>query len=132
MKKLIFTIVLMLGAISVYAQLGGTVSYSTFDPNRSYQQQQPQSQTIRVIAYALNSTGDGYLKSQLKIQVVDSGNMQQLTVVEQYVSNPYGGGYWQRAYAGVQNCNVYSSNNPLEAQFMKKAMINGRYYYFDL
>lgn len=131
MRKFLFTVILLLGAFALHAQ---TVSYTTFDPNRTYQQQQAQAQIVRVTAYAMNSAGTGYVKTHLKIQVTNSQIGQQLKVVEQYVSNGYGGGQWQKVYASgsVEDCIQMFANNPLEAQFMKKVFLVNTYYYFDI
>ena len=130
MKKVLFTIIILMGTIALRAQV------VTYNPYRyqQQQQQQVQAQIVRVTAYAMNSAGTGYVKTQLKIQVTDSHMGQQLKVVEQYVSNGYGGGQWQKVYAsgGVEDCIQMFANNPLEAQFMKKVFLVNTYYYFDI
>lgn len=88
--------------------------------------QEPAPQIVRTTAYF--SSGDNLYKVPIKVKVQGTHS----SVSEEYTDNGMGG-QWRRVTSGnVQKCSSMSSYNPLEGQFMYKANVGGRWYYFDL
>ncbi len=73
-------------------------------------------------------------KMQIKVQISSNGyGWTEIRVVEKYVNTGLGG-QWQKIYSGssASKCTSYASQNPLEKQFMYKAIIDTNTWYFDL
>ena len=87
----------------------------------------PAPQVIRTTAYFVS--GENLYKAPIKVQ--KNGNYYK--VIEQYVDETGFGGRWKSVSGTVQKCtSAVSMGNPLEEQFMYKAMVGMNWYYFDL
>lgn len=117
--------------------------YTPFIPNQSsssgygsYNRPSHQTQTIRTTAYYADYNGN-YYKVPIKVEyTVYSNGATSLTVAEQWEGNGYGG-QWKRimTMANVMNCQPLTANGAsagLERNFMYKAMVLSKWYYFDL
>lgn len=106
----------------------GSNSYSSPNPTYSRPQySEPAPQVMRTTAYFVS--GEDIYKVPIKVQV--KGNYYK--VIEQYVDQTGFGGRWQSVSGSVQKCTpAVAMGNPLESQFMYKAMVGMNWYYFDL
>lgn len=127
MKKFLIILVLAICGISAKAQ----IIYEPFVPGQT-RQQQTQGQTIQTNAYYDDGYGNVY-KMPIKVQIQTKYNMTTMYVVEYYQNNGIQG-YWYKLPSSprVAECMPLYARTRLEQQFMYKAMINGKYYYFDL
>lgn len=126
MKKLLIILVLAICGISAKAQ----IVYDPFIPGQT--RQQSQVQTVRTNAYYADSNGNVY-KMPIKVEIRNQYNMVSIYVSEYYQNNGVQG-YWYKLPSKPQarECMPQFAQNQLERRFMYKAMINGRYYYFDV
>lgn len=91
------------------------------------QYSEPAPQIIRTTAYLIS--GEDIYKVPIKVQ--KKGNYYK--VIEQYVDETGFGGRWKSISGSVQKCTpAVAMGNPLEGQFMYKAMVGMNWYYFDL
>ena len=108
----------------------GTNPYGNPDPILSQPRPrytEPAPQVVRTTAYFVS--GENLYKVPIKVQV--KGNFRK--VIEQYVDQTGLGGRWQSTNGSVQKCTpAVAMDNPLESQFMYKAMVEMHWYYFDL
>lgn len=126
MKKLFIVLLLAICGISAKAQ----IVYDPFIPGQT--RQQAQVRTVRTNAYYSDYNGNIY-KLPIKVEIQTQYNLTYIYVVEYYQNNGVGG-YWYKLPSKPQahECMPLYAQNQLERRFMYKAMINSRYYYFDL
>lgn len=134
MKKYLFILASVFIGFAANAQVGNIEYQSIYSGQGTNYRNSYQSsgQTVRTTAYSLESNRH-IIKTPIKVNVAsNSYGIMQIRVVEQYVT--YGiGGKWQKTTpTNVTECMAMYANNPLEQQFMYKAMIGGKWYYFDL
>ena len=90
-------------------------------------QSQIQEKIVRTTAYFLTQTGDCY-----KVPIRIALGSINAKVISYYEDIGYGGSWKDVAYGGdLQKCNSMLSQNELEKQFMYKAMVAGKWFYFD-
>lgn len=131
MRKIACTIISLIVAISAYAQIGYSPSYNS----RQQQQAAPQQNTenYRTTAYSVDYQGN-YIKMPIVVRVSDNGyGGIYLSVVQKYVNTGFGG-RWEKIYSGatVSKCTSFIGANNLESNFMYKAIIDTKTWYFDL
>ena len=151
MKRLLLVALAVVGYCHI---ANAQIIYQPFIPNRSqpsqsqyqyqpqgisdqspqqYQRRQQSSsqQTIRATAYYEDS--GSYYKAPIQVTVKSSGGSVSYHVTAYYVDNGIGGSWQNISYGGqAQKCNSALSNDPLEEQFMYKALVNAKWFYFDL
>lgn len=143
MKQILITTLLLLSVCAIasaqiqymptenrHSATLGTNPYSNSDPILSQprpQYSEPAPQVIRTTAYSVS--GENLYKIPIRVQ--KKGNFYK--VIEQYVDQTGFGGRWQSISGSVQKCTpAVAMGNPLESQFMYKAMVGTNWYYFDL
>ncbi len=126
MKKFLIILALAICGISAKAQ----IVYEPFIPGQT--RQQAQVETVRTNAYYSDYNGNIY-KLPIKVEIQTQYNLTYIYVVEYYQNNGVWGD-WHKLPSKPQahECMPLYSQNQLERRFMYKAMINGKYYYFDL
>ena len=104
----------------------------------SYQGSYQTTQTIRTTAYYLDTYNEQYIKVPIKVSITTDGYNTQIKIVEKYVSTGFGG-QWQKVYNSgtAKSCSTLTGSmglgsDVLEQQFMYKAFVDSRYWYFDL
>ena len=108
----------------------GTNPYGNPDPILSQPRPrytEPAPQVVRTTAYFATET-DIY-KVPIKVKITGS----YIQVIEEYVDETGFGGRWRSASGSAEKCTpAVSMGNPLESQFMYKAWVGMKWYYFDL
>ena len=105
-------------------------------PNYGSNHVSSQTQTIRTTAYYADYEGY-YYKVPIRVEyTVYSYGSSSLMVAEQWETTAFGG-QWKKlpVMANVEKCRpitAYGVNAYLEKNFMYKAMVGTRWYYFDL
>lgn len=128
--KRILTILLLTCSVSSFAQIQYQQTY-----NNQQQQNAPQSsiQTYRATAYTVDYQGNVY-KMPIMVEITRSPyGSHTIRVSQKYVDTGFGG-RWEKIYSGatVRECQSVVSGNSLESQFMYKATIDTKTWYFDL
>lgn len=147
MKKILFFVFLCAGLVA-HAQ---GMSYTPFIPNNSlptlpgdsYNHARPRSTApsatydmVRTNAYYADYNGN-YYKVPIKVKITNYSNgYSTAEVVAEWKSYGYEGKWENMTYASkVQKCSPIHANGyskQLEQQFMYKAQVLSKWYYFDL
>lgn len=133
MRKYLIIILLSTFAIASKAQ---TVSYTPYIPGanstNSYQAPQTQSEIVRTTAYYSDYSGNLY-KVPIKVSITSNGYSTIIKVIEKYNSAIYSG-KWEKVYSSgnASKCVRGIGGGYLEEQFMYKALVDAKYWYFDL
>ena len=129
--KTITIIILLCCSFVAYGQIGYGATYN--NRQQSTETNQNNSQVMTTTAYSQGYDGQ-YTKMRIRVQVNDKGfGGVSMRVVEKYVSSGLGG-QWAKVYSGseVKKCAPLASMNPMEQNFMFKATIDTKTWYFDL
>ena len=136
MKQCLLTILLAILCFTGRAQ----ITYTPFIPGQSSTSSSYQStvDVVRTTAYYLDSYSGQYVKVPVKVAITSNGYTTQIKIIEKYVSTGIGG-QWQTVHSSgnAQACspmigNLGLGSDALEQQFMYKAFVDTRYWYFDL
>lgn len=132
MRHLILIVIyFFLGSFGAYAQIGYGATYNR--QQQSTETNLDNSQVLTTTAYSQGYNGQ-YLKMRIRIQVNENGyGGASMRVVEKYTSSGLGG-QWTKIYSGsdVRKCTPMASMEQLEQNFMYKATIDTKTWYFDL
>ena len=116
---------------------GGSISFTP--PSRSYggygYQSAPQVQSFRATAYYVDSSNQ-LRKVPIRVNLTSTQGGITGQVVSEYQSTGFGGQWVSISTpANVQQCMPmasYGGTKALEQAFMFKALVNMKWYYFDL
>lgn len=132
MKKALSIIIFIIACTTnAFAQIGYGATYNR--QQQSVETYQSNTQILTTTAYSQGYDGQ-YTKMRIRVQVNDKGfGGVSMRVVEKYVSSGLGG-QWAKVYSGseVKKCAPLASMNPMEQNFMFKAIIDTKTWYFDL
>jgi len=101
-------------------------------PNNNISRPRSTSEYYRTTAYSIDFDGNLY-KLPIKVRVTNNGyGSISITVVQKYVNTGLGGEWREVYYSDVNKCAPLASQNPLEKEFMYKALFDNSTWYFDL